>query len=297
MFKSKYVAKGTALGTALGDDGSGGMGIEEVVGVGRGLIVGGEGKKEDEEMMTTMNVTNSSSSSSTTKSGGGGVLKSKYVGKGTALGDEEVTTMNVSSEGGGYLKIAGGGGEKKKKTLEESLYPTFITIMEEEIYGAISVVCKEMNVTQIDKETGEEKHTSFCLDYLYKKMIKEQLSEGIRDFLHDKMGNKRAKATLKDISSATIFNYKMELCFKQEDMEQLLFWCRSEQQLKFWKKMWYSWMFKANNNLKGKGYKGSLRYPVGFYKTADKMYGITHEVGYIPPNKRDEGEDHHQMEE
>jgi hypothetical protein len=153
--------------------------------------------------------------------------------------------------------------------------------------GAIRSLCEEMKVTQKDKETGEERFTTFCLDYFYKKLMRDQLVEGIREFLHEKLGKKKSKATLKEISAATLFNYKIEMCFEQEDMEQLLYWCRSEKQLKFWKKLWFSYMQKVNTNLQGKGYKGCVRLPTGFYKAVEELYGLTHQEGYVPPNQRE----------
>lgn len=212
--------------------------------------------------------------------------KDVAMGRGNGSGGEGIFSSGPSIR----VKGTGGGGGTgaPKRTLEESIYEGLETMVEEEVEGAIVQVCTEMGVTQKHKETGVEENTTFCLDYFYKKMIKEQLLTGVREFLGEKIGKKKTKATMKEISEATIFNYKIELAFEEKEVEQLIFWCRSEKQLKFWKKLWYSYLAKVNSNLKLKGYKGVIRYPKGFYTAVDEVYALTHEEGYIEPSKREE---------
>jgi len=216
------------------------------------------------------------------------------VGRGNGSGGEGIFGGG-SSVGGPSIRVkgsvGGGGTGAPKRTLEESLFEGLETMVEEEIEGAIVQVCTEMGVTQKHKETGVEENTTFCLDYFYKKMIKDQLLTGAREFLGEKIGKKKTKATIKEVSEATIFNYKIELAFEEKEVEQFIFWCRSEKQLKFWKKLWYNFLSKVNSNLKLKGYKGSIRYPKGFYAAVDEVYAITHEEGYIEPSKREEEEE------
>lgn len=225
----------------------------------------------------------------------------KGEGKAEKAKDDDMGSGGSGMEGGsnmfgGSVRIRavgasgsnGGGSSGPRRSLEESLYEGLAQMVEEEIEGAIVQVCTVMDVKQKHKDTGVEEFTTFALDYFYKKMIRDQLLEGTRELLAEKIGKKKTKASMKEVSAATLFNYKIELSFSQDNMEQFIFWCRSVKQLKFWKKLWFSYLSRVNNNLKLKGYKGSIRYPEGFYAAVEELFTLTHEEGYVPPNKRDD---------
>ncbi len=196
---------------------------------------------------------------------------------------------NASSGIGVRLKpsigVGGGdmGGKAKALSMEDSIYMGLVEVVEE-IVGplSISALCKELDVKQKNKKSGEEEYNTFCLDYFYHKMVKENLLEAVRDMLHDKLGKKKTKASLFEISSATLLNYKVDISVDEEELERLIAWCRSEKQLRFWKLLFFKYLQKVNERLVSIGnYRGSFSYSPGFFKLLESLYVKTHDAAYI----------------
>jgi len=194
----------------------------------------------------------------------------------------------MKSQGVLKWRNAGQGGQgnsaltPSKKSIDVTLKEALCAVLYEEVEVAIQAVCVEMNIFTKDKETDEEKPTTFALSYLYNNLIMEQLTDGIQEVLTKGLGKKKVKASLKEISAATLFNYNVELSFSEPDLERFVAWCRSQSQLKLWKALWFNWMAKVNDNLRKKGYTGRIYFPRGFYKLTDALFIKTHAPGYQP---------------
>jgi hypothetical protein len=160
------------------------------------------------------------------------------------------------------------------------------------VFGAIEEVCREKNVTTKENKDSLEpgEFTTFALDYLYKHMLADQLVTAAREHASIKLKNKK-KPTAKDMTDANFLNRKITLNFDDAQLEQLVAWCRSEKQLKFWKMLWYSWIVKVNINLKMRGLTGSLSLPRNFYKNVETLYATTHTEAYLAQAAKEEEED------
>jgi hypothetical protein len=199
-------------------------------------------------------------------------------------------TASIAAAGGCAGTLLGIVSSPATKSIESQLIVQVDEMLESCVFGAIKEICMEKNVVtkeNRDDETGE--YTTFALDYLYKRLLLDQLSEGVR--VHaTKLKNKK-KPTAKEIANANFLNLKINLNFGEGKLEELVGWCKSEKQLRFWKMLWFSWMARVNLNLKMRGLTGSISFPRDFYKQVDALYTITHAEGYVKPKEDESDED------
>lgn len=199
-------------------------------------------------------------------------------------------TASIAAAGGCAGTLLAISSPSSTKSPESALMVVVDDMLETCVFGAIEEICREKNVMtkeNKDAETGE--YTTFALDYLYKRLLLDQLTDSARLHAESKLKNKK-KPTAKDMTDANFLNFKIKLNFGEGQLEQLVGWCKSEKQLKFWKMLWFSWMARVNLNLKLRGVTGSISFPRDFYKQVDAMYAVTHAVGYVKPPKDDESD-------
>lgn len=199
-------------------------------------------------------------------------------------------TATVVAAGGCAGTLLGISSPPVTKSVESQLVVQVDEMLETCVYGAIEEICREKNVMtkeNKDDETGE--YTTFALDYLYKRLLLDQLTDSAR--VHAAKLKNKKKPTAKDIADANFLNCKIKLNFGEGQLEQLAGWCKSEKQLKFWKMLWFSWMSRANLNLKLRGLTGSISFPRTFYKDMDALYALTHAEGYVKPKEEGESEE------
>jgi hypothetical protein len=194
-------------------------------------------------------------------------------------------TASISASGACAGTVLAISAPSPAKAPELVLMGVVESMLEECVFGAIEEICKEKNViTKENKEAESGEYTTFALDYLYKHLLEEQLLESARIHADSKLKHKK-KPTSKDIVEANFLNFKIKLNFVDGDLERLVGWCRSEKQLKFWKMLWFSWLARANLNLKLRGVTGSISFPRDFYKRAEVLYELTHAEGYVKPSE------------
>ena len=181
----------------------------------------------------------------------------------------KVRPRKNKEEGGPQLKRKSGGASNMSLTM--SLYAGLLDTMEEMMGGEMIVeLCEKLDVKQKDKD-GEEAYGSFCLDYFYNQLIKGQVEDALRVFLEEQLG-KKSKANVKEVEAANAFNQRIELEFEDDDLGKYIGYCKSHQQLKFWKMLWYKYFERVNLQFKLKGFKGKLCLPKNFYPNSEVIF-------------------------